>query len=135
MTRHSRAPYASFDTGPCLRFPDQGQFHPLKYLAGLSRAMRGGRRLFTDTHAEQVEGGTPALVRAGGYVVSSDAVVVATNTPINDRFAIHTKQAPYMTYVVAAPVPQGDVPRVLAWDTEAGECQQVTSGREQLHGP
>src|SRR5262245_41819211 len=24
-----RAPLASFDTGPCLRFPRQGQFHPL----------------------------------------------------------------------------------------------------------
>lgn len=35
-----RAPLASFDTGPCLRFPRQGQFHPLKYLAGLARAIR-----------------------------------------------------------------------------------------------
>src|SRR5437868_2375388 len=28
-----RAPIDSYDTGPCLRFPRQGQFHPLKYLA------------------------------------------------------------------------------------------------------
>jgi len=34
-----RAPIDSFDTGPCLRFPNQGQFHPLKYLAGLARAI------------------------------------------------------------------------------------------------
>jgi Rieske Fe-S protein len=45
-------------------------------------------------------------------------VVVATNTPINDRFAIHTKQAPYTTYVIAARVAEGDVPRALYWDTE-----------------
>src|SRR5262245_51539407 len=31
----ARAPISSFDTGPCLRFPHQGQFHPIKYLAGL----------------------------------------------------------------------------------------------------
>jgi Rieske Fe-S protein len=44
-------------------------------------------------------------------------VVVATNVPVNDRVAIHTKQAPYMTYVIGARVPRGAVPRVLAWDT------------------
>src|SRR5262245_50690361 len=33
-----RAPWSSFDTGRCLRFPRQGQFHPLRYLAGLTRA-------------------------------------------------------------------------------------------------
>src|SRR5688572_30330509 len=33
-----RAP-VSFDTGPCLRFPNQAQFHPLKYLAGLAEAI------------------------------------------------------------------------------------------------
>ena len=31
------------------------------------------------------------------------AVVVATNTPINDLVAIHTKQAPYLTYAIGAP--------------------------------
>src|SRR4051794_12282007 len=31
-----RAPLSSFDTGRCLRFPRQGQFHPLKYVAGLA---------------------------------------------------------------------------------------------------
>src|SRR4051812_42054453 len=34
-----RTPQPSFDSGPCLRFPFQGQFHPLKYLAGLARAI------------------------------------------------------------------------------------------------
>jgi type IV secretory pathway TrbL component len=29
------------DTGPCLRFPDQGRFHPLKYLNGLAAAIAG----------------------------------------------------------------------------------------------
>ena len=28
----ARAPMADFDTGPCLRFPRQGQFHPMRYL-------------------------------------------------------------------------------------------------------
>jgi glycine/D-amino acid oxidase-like deaminating enzyme len=43
--RLPRAPLAPFDTGPCLRFPGQGRFHPLRYLAGLARAIGrdGGR--------------------------------------------------------------------------------------------
>lgn len=114
----SRAPFASFDTGPCLRFPNQGQFHPLKYLARLAQAIHHeGSRIYTGSRADQIEGGVPALVHAGKHVVAADAVVVATNVPVNDRVAIHTKQAPYMTYVIGARVPPGSVPRVLSWDT------------------
>jgi glycine/D-amino acid oxidase-like deaminating enzyme/nitrite reductase/ring-hydroxylating ferredoxin subunit len=108
----------AFDTGPCLRFPRQAQFHPLKYLAGLTQALhRYGGRVFTGTHVDAIEGGAPALVHAGPRIVTADAVVVATNTPVNDRVAIHTKQAPYMTYVIGVRVPPGSVPALLAWDT------------------
>ena len=104
---------------PCVRFPRQAQFHPLKYLAGLSKAVsRDGVRIFTDTHADDITGGRPAKVTAGGHVVTADAVVVATNAPVNDLFAMHTKQAPYMTYVIAAEVPRGAVTRALYWDTQ-----------------
>jgi glycine/D-amino acid oxidase-like deaminating enzyme/nitrite reductase/ring-hydroxylating ferredoxin subunit len=114
----ARAPFGSFDTGPCLRFPRQGQFHPLKYLAGIAQAiLRDGGRIYTSTHAEHIEGGSPALVYANTHVVTADAVVVATNVPVNDRVAIHTKQAPYMTYVIGARVRRGLLPKVLAWDT------------------
>ena len=113
-----RAPFHSFDTGPCLHFPNQGQFHPLKYLARLAQAIQHeGGRIHCYTHADQIEGGVPAVVHAGKHVVCADAVVVATNVPVNDRVAIHTKQAPYMTYVIGARVPRGAVPQVLSWDT------------------
>src|SRR3954449_8085826 len=86
VTMHQRAPLEAFDTGPCLRFPQQGQFHPLKYLAGLARAIqRDGGRIVGSTHAKSVEGGPPARVTTqAGPVVTADAVVVATNTPVND---------------------------------------------------
>jgi glycine/D-amino acid oxidase-like deaminating enzyme/nitrite reductase/ring-hydroxylating ferredoxin subunit len=113
-----RAPL-SFDTGRCLRFPRQGQFHVLKYLAGLVRAIeRCGGKVCTGTRATTIEGGAQARVETrGGSVVKAGAVVVATNTPINDRVAIHTKQAPYLTYVIAARVPRGAVGLALYWDT------------------
>jgi glycine/D-amino acid oxidase-like deaminating enzyme/nitrite reductase/ring-hydroxylating ferredoxin subunit len=114
-----RAPIASFDTGMGLRFPRQAQFHPLKYLSGLSRAIeRDGGRIFTGTHASKMEGGAQARVETSdGFVVTADAIVIATNTPINDIVTIHTKQAPYTSYVIGARVPGGSVTRALYWDT------------------
>src|SRR5207237_607306 len=84
VERLPRAPLDFFDTGPCLRFPRQGQFHPLKYLAGLARAIhRGGGRIFSGAHAATVEGGARARVTVrGGRAVTAGAVVVATNTPV-----------------------------------------------------
>jgi glycine/D-amino acid oxidase-like deaminating enzyme/nitrite reductase/ring-hydroxylating ferredoxin subunit len=114
-----RAPIESYDTGKALRFPRQAQFHPLKYLAGLARAIeRDGGKIYTQTHAGKIEGGEHARIEtASGPVVTADAVVVATNTPVNDLFAIHTKQAGYLTYVIGARVPRGSVARALFWDT------------------
>jgi glycine/D-amino acid oxidase-like deaminating enzyme/nitrite reductase/ring-hydroxylating ferredoxin subunit len=119
VERLPRAPLESFDTGPCLRFPNQGQFHPLKYLAGLARSVqRDGGQIFSGVHAETIEGGTSARIQTrGGPVILADQVIVATNTPINDLVAIHTKQAPYMSFVIAAGVPRGSVPKALYWDT------------------
>jgi glycine/D-amino acid oxidase-like deaminating enzyme/nitrite reductase/ring-hydroxylating ferredoxin subunit len=113
-----RAPMDSYDTGQCLRFPRQGQFHPLKYLAGLALALtRMGGRIYRG-HVEEVKGGAPPTVRlAGGERIDCHSVVVATNVPISDKLAIHTKQAPYLTYVVAARVPRGSVEKALFWDT------------------
>jgi glycine/D-amino acid oxidase-like deaminating enzyme/nitrite reductase/ring-hydroxylating ferredoxin subunit len=115
----ARAPIASYDTGVALRFPRQAQFHPLKYIHGLSRAiMRDGGRIFGQTHATKIDGGTEARIETShGPVVSAEVVVVATNTPVNDRIAIHTKQAPYVTYAIGVRVPKDSVTRALYWDT------------------
>lgn len=119
VERLDHAPLASFGASPCLRFPRQGQFHPLKYLAGLAEAVqRNGGRIFTGTHASRIEGGSTVKIHTtGGREVAASAVVVATNSPVNDLVAIHTKQAPYLTYVIGARVPRGLVPRGLYWDT------------------
>ena len=114
-----RAPINEFNTGPALRFPHQGQFHPLKYLNGLAQAItsRGGH-IFTNTHVIKVRGGqTSRILTDRQYVVTARAVVVATNSPISDRIAIHTKQEPYRTYVIAAQIPVGSVHKALYWDT------------------
>jgi glycine/D-amino acid oxidase-like deaminating enzyme/nitrite reductase/ring-hydroxylating ferredoxin subunit len=119
VTRLERAPLRDFDTGPCLRFPRQAQFHPLLYLEGLARAIEGrGGRIFTGTHVNAFEDRpSPRVETRPGHVVTARAIVVATNTPVNDRVAIHTKQAAYRTYVVGLRVPPDTVRRALYWDS------------------
>jgi glycine/D-amino acid oxidase-like deaminating enzyme/nitrite reductase/ring-hydroxylating ferredoxin subunit len=113
-----RAPFKGVDTGRCLRFARMGRFHPLKYLDGLARAVRrdGGRILTARVVA--VSGNGNAVVEADtGRRVTARAAVVATNSPINDKVSIHTKQAPYRTYVVAAQIARGAAADALIWDT------------------
>lgn len=115
----SRAPIVHFDTGPCLRFPQQGQFHIAKYLQGLARAIeaRGGK-IFCGTHVDSVTGGdSPRVTTSNGVTVNAKAVAVCTNTPINDMVAVHTKQMAYRTYVIALDAPVGSVQPALYWDT------------------
>ena len=114
-----RVPFDAYDFGAALRFPRQAQFHILKYLNGLVEAIkRRGGRVYTKTHADKIEGGERAHVSTSdGFTVSAGSIVVATNTPVNDLVAIHTKQAAYRTYVIGARVSAGSVPRMLLWDT------------------
>lgn len=113
------APGALAVFGDALRFPNQARFHALRYLAGLARAAQArGARLHGDTCVASVEGGDDAGVRTdAGLRVRAGAVVVAANVPFNDRFAIHTKQAAYRTYVLALRIAEGAVPDALLWDT------------------
>ena len=108
-----------YNTGPALRFPNQGQFHPLKYLSGLALALeKCGGRIYSGTHADEIKGGASAQVTCtNGAVVSAQSIVVATNSPVNDLVTIHTKQAAYQTYVIAGQVPRGSVTKALYWDT------------------
>jgi glycine/D-amino acid oxidase-like deaminating enzyme/nitrite reductase/ring-hydroxylating ferredoxin subunit len=114
-----RAPLPDFDTGPCLRFPGQGQFHPLKYLRGLAQAVeRYGGKIYGTSHAQQLYDGHPARVQmAHGPVVQADAVVIAANAPVFETYGLYTADAGYRTYAIAARVPCGSVPRALYWDT------------------
>lgn len=114
-----RAPLDSFDTGVALRFRRQAQFHALKYLNGLARAIvRDGSRIYCGTKATDIEDGTPCTVTtADGHTIIADDIVVATLSPINDWMVLHSKQSAYRTYVLGLEVPTDSVPHILLWDT------------------
>ncbi|HVF71984.1 MAG TPA: FAD-dependent oxidoreductase [Chthoniobacterales bacterium] len=131
----ARAPIDDFDTHRAIRFPRQAQFHPLKYLQGLADAIiRHGGSIFTGTKVEEAVGGENAhVITADKRTVTAKAIVVASNTPINDRYVIHTKQAPYTTYVVGLHVRPGDVNPALYWDTAERAGMESGSGVVPYH--
>ena len=125
--KYERIVLCGYETGPCLCFPRQARFQPMKYLAALAGAIgkRGGK-IYTGCRVKDVQGADPdkhqsarAQIDDGPSEVLADAIVVATNTPapINDWMGIYTKQAAYRTYVVGATVPKGSVDDALYWDT------------------
>ena len=105
--------------GVSLKFPRQGAFHILKYMAGLASAVeRLGGVIYNGTRVESIETGPPIKVTTrGGAVVTASSVVVATNSPFNDRITLQTKQSGYLSYVIALKVPRGTVADALQWDT------------------
>src|SRR5438046_1605429 len=131
VERVDDVPVGKFTTDGVLRFPRQAQFHPLKYLNGLARVIvdRGGH-IFTGTRVVEVKEGEQVLIKTStNRCITARAAIVATNCPINDRVVIHSKQAPYATYVLALRV-TAEVEPMLLWDTA-----QTAEAEKQMLGP
>jgi glycine/D-amino acid oxidase-like deaminating enzyme len=79
-----RAPVKEFDSGKCLRFPRQGQFHILKYLSGLAKAVeQNGGRLFSNAHVVEWTGeDAPQVKTEDGQTIKARQIVLATNYPL-----------------------------------------------------
>jgi glycine/D-amino acid oxidase-like deaminating enzyme/nitrite reductase/ring-hydroxylating ferredoxin subunit len=113
-------PLAGCDKRHALRYPRQATFHPLKYLAGVAEACAARDvRFFAGTPVEEVaeENGAVALKTPRGVIRARHAVI-ATNSPIVDRVSLHSKMAPYRTYVIGFAIARGALPDALYWDTE-----------------
>ncbi|HYF31725.1 MAG TPA: FAD-dependent oxidoreductase [Chitinophagaceae bacterium] len=117
-------PGIASENGRCIRFPRQGQFHIMKYLNGLAGAIvKKGGKIYTNTHASKINKDGAV---ANGYNIRALYIVVATNTPVNDRVTMHTKQFPYRTYVIGATIPKGQLQPALWWDTGDQESKWIT---------
>jgi glycine/D-amino acid oxidase-like deaminating enzyme/nitrite reductase/ring-hydroxylating ferredoxin subunit len=135
VARIDSVPNTKINSEAVLRFPRQAEFHPLKYLNGLSRAIVDlGGHIFTGTRVVAVEDGERVKVRTSdGHTITAQAAVVATNCPINDRVAIHSKQAPYATYVICLRVTR-QIGHSLFWDTaETAEEEKKEIGSAPYH--
>ena len=87
-----------------MRYPRQATFHPLKYLSGVAAAIEAKGGVFfagTIVSRDRRTYDGSVIVKTDRGTITARAAVVATNSPIVDRFALHTKMAPYRTYAMA----------------------------------
>jgi len=116
-----RAPIKDFDTGEVIRYPNQAAFQPVMYLNGLAKAaQRHGAQIYTLTKAIDFEGGqqTATVKTTDGIVIEAKHLVMATNTPLNNKLRVHAKVSNSRTYVIAADIPKGSYVDALYWDME-----------------
>lgn len=121
VERGKGLPLRTLEDRPYLRYPAQATFHPLKYLSGVAQAIvsKGGR-LYPASPVTEIseDGDVVRLKLASGHTVEAVNAVVATNSPIHDLVALHTKQAPYRTYAMGFELDRGELADALYWDTE-----------------
>lgn len=105
--------------GPAVVYPRQAQFHPLKYISGLLRTLHDlDVAIFENSHVKEFHTYSQGtrVVTNEGFEVEATNLVVATDSPVNNRFYIHTKQAAYRTYAVGLRMNKKiEIP--LMWDT------------------
>jgi glycine/D-amino acid oxidase-like deaminating enzyme/nitrite reductase/ring-hydroxylating ferredoxin subunit len=107
-----------FETAGALRFRDQAQLHPRKYVLGLAHAFaREGGLIYEHTRVTGVEDGRPCRVVTDHGVVHARHAIVAANVPVNNRLFLITKIASYRSYVIGARIPATGAPYGLFWDT------------------
>jgi len=113
------APLGRFRTGRCLRFARQALVDPIEYARGLVAAIaRHGGRVCAHAHAQEIASGRPGHVTIeDGPTIAADDIVVATHAPVCSKLAMHAKQTPNRTYVIAFVVPHGSLPPALVYDT------------------
>ena len=117
----STSPLKSFEDHNTLKFPGQAQFHVLKYVSALAGAiLRMNGKIFTGTFANRIEDSKENVIinTRNGFSIKTRDAVIATNSPISDYLAIHTKQSAYRTYVIGYKIKKNSVPVALYWDTE-----------------
>lgn len=94
-----------------LRFEDQAQFHPRKYLLAVAAAVDGdGSFVFENTRVLDVQDGKRCRVIGDGFTLTARDVIVATNLPILDRGGFFTRAYPRAHVGMAARIDQGDAP-------------------------
>jgi glycine/D-amino acid oxidase-like deaminating enzyme/nitrite reductase/ring-hydroxylating ferredoxin subunit len=108
-----------FPVAGAVRFSDQAQFDPVRYLHALAvHLVEQGGRVFEHSPAVSVDDGRPCTVEVdGGARVRAEKVVVATHFPILDRGLYFARMHPERSYVLAAKL-GGEVPPGMYLSTE-----------------
>jgi glycine/D-amino acid oxidase-like deaminating enzyme/nitrite reductase/ring-hydroxylating ferredoxin subunit len=104
-----------FPVAGAVRFEDQAEFHPVRYLEGIAAALRGP--LHEGTMAVNVHAGR--VRTAVGRTLTAEHVVVATHLPFLDWGLYFARCHPERSYVVAGRTGQGPAGMYLSTEQPA----------------
>ena len=116
-----------------VRFDQQAEFHPVKYLLPLAQAVAGeGSEVFEHTRAVAVRDGEPCRVRTDrGPTLHARHVVVATHFPFLDRSGFFARMHPERSYVLGVRL-EGEVPQGMYISTQGHSLRALPAGDREL---
>jgi glycine/D-amino acid oxidase-like deaminating enzyme/nitrite reductase/ring-hydroxylating ferredoxin subunit len=111
-----------FEVAGAVMVTDQAQFHPRKYLLGLTDdLLRRGALVFEQTRVMGLDEGEPCLLRMeNGRTITAQDVVVATHYPVFDRALLFARLKPHRELVIAATIPAERDPQGMFITPESG---------------
>lgn len=116
----STGPDLPFLTHGAVRYDNQVQFHPRKFVAGLAARLTG--QIFEQTVVTDVEDADPCRVTTESGVVTARFVVVASHFPCYDPAKYYLRLAPYRDYAIAAKVRSGMPSGMSIGASESGKA-------------
>lgn len=123
---------APIEVAGAIRFDDQAQFHPQRYLTGMTRAiLERGANIFEGTRATELSPGNPCVVETTGGPVTANHVVLATLFPFSDRAAFFARLRAYRSYLLAVRLDQ-PLPDGMYLSTESPPVTFRAAGDEHL---
>lgn len=117
FTRHSPLP---FPIAGALRFDEQAQFHPARYLIALAKTLAAeGVTIHENTRVTTVESGEPCrLETEGGLAVLANEVIVSTQMPTINDGLLFSKAYPISHPMAAAPIDAERLPEGMFISSE-----------------
>ncbi len=106
---------------PGIRFANQAEFHPLKYLGGLVTSADDST-IFERSGVDEFDS-EKRRAKVNGHWISFDRVILATNNPLvglasmMDATLFQTKITLSTSYALGAQVPSQSLPMAVFWDT------------------
>ena len=108
LTRTTPLP---FPVQAAVRFDNQAQFHPRKYLLALGAELPGnGCHIFEQTRVLEITQGEPCEVVTQHGTIQARDVIIASHFPLNDKALYTSRLHPHRSYVLAVRVEEPTPP-------------------------
>ena len=131
----TEAPELPFPIVAAVRYDDQAEFHPRKYLMALAREVPGdGCFIFERSRVVQASDGDQARATTEqGFNVTADDLIVATHFPFMDRGLYFARQHPERSYAMGVYVDDHQVEGMyLSTESPAHTMRSIPTERGEM---